>query len=195
MLDTFKLQDKEAYRKFFNECKASNSHLTAADGRPSWIAAKVKAANPKKVLEIGCQTGGMTKILLEICPNVTAVDIIQENVDLVTAMGAKGILSFVEDLDELKLGKFDVVTITEVLNHVIGVEKAVKNAWACVKKGGHLIVTVPHGSRWIDQAVARKFDSFDDLHAILQPIVNVAYNIETLDWNGNRIFYAVDITK
>ena len=198
MLGSFKFKDnKQGYQDFFIKVQATNDSLTKdAGSRPDWILRKVAAANPKNILEIGSQTGGVTRFLLDLCQDVTCIDIVPNQLDIVRAMGAKTYQCFAEDLHTLNLGKFDVVTITEVLNHALDADLAASNAWAKVAKGGHLIVTVPHGDRWIDQCVARRFDSDEDMAKLMRLATGKkSVDVERI-MSGNEVFfYACDIQK
>jgi 2-polyprenyl-3-methyl-5-hydroxy-6-metoxy-1,4-benzoquinol methylase len=198
MLNSFKFKgDKAGYSAFFNAVQATNYNLSTDPGsRGNWIMSKVAKCNPTKILEIGSQTGGITAHLLEVCRDVTCIDIVQNQLEIVARLGAKTKLCFVEDLHTLKIGKFDVVVMTEVLNHVMDAEIATSNAWARVRPGGHLIVTVPHGDRWIDQCVARRFDSDSDLERILNIGTGLKeFKVEHLEGGGELYFYACDIWK
>jgi 2-polyprenyl-3-methyl-5-hydroxy-6-metoxy-1,4-benzoquinol methylase len=197
-LSTYKFAgNKEGYRNFFNSVGATNYNLTDEPrSRGGWIMDRVRAARPSKILEIGSQTGGITTHLLKACQDVTCIDIVQAQLDIVRGLGAKTHLCFVEDLHTLSIGKFDVVLITEVLNHVLDAEVAASNAWAKVGKGGHLIVTVPHGDRWIDQCVARRFDCDEDLANLLRVGTGLKeFQIDHLDDGGQLYFYACDVCK
>lgn len=195
MLNTFKLGDKGVYGAFWGSCDASNAHLTKDSGRVAWILDAVGSVEPDSILEIGSQTGGVTRFLLEIAP-VLAVDIAEKNLRIVEEMGATALLSFVEDLHRVVIGAFDSVVLTEVLNHVLDAEKATANAWARVKPGGNLVVTVPIGNRWTDQSTAREFNQPEDLIAILR--VATGYKrvvVETLSHDGVGYFYACNLKR
>ena len=197
MLDTFRYKNRGEYEAFFNKVQATNHGLGKDPGsRPDWILNKVVSANPQRILEIGSQTGGITRFLLEVCPNVTCIDIVTNQLDIVRAMGAKTYQCFAEDLHTLNIGKFDVVTMTEVMNHVIDVDASASNAWAKVARGGHFVVTVPYGDRWIDPCVARRFDGDEDLAKILRLATGKqSITIEHIMGGDELYFYACDVQK
>jgi 2-polyprenyl-3-methyl-5-hydroxy-6-metoxy-1,4-benzoquinol methylase len=196
MLSSFKHPGKDDYKNFFNKVLATNHGLTDDPGsRPDWIMKKVRAAHPKTILEIGSQTGGITKFLLQVTHNVTCIDIVPAQLEIVKAMGARTQECFAEDLHTLNIGKFDVVVMTEVLNHIIDAEAGAANAWAKVAKGGHLVVTVPYGDRWVDEITARRFDSDEDLAKLLRTATGQTVTIERLEGGGVLYFYACDIQK
>lgn len=195
-LEGFALKNRDEYSSFWNQVSARNDHLTKESGRVRWILKAVMSVSPGKILEIGCQTGGITQYLLEITPFVHAVDIVQANLDIAKRMGASVLLAFAEDLHLHNIGEYHSVVLTEVLNHVTDAEKVVANCWARVAPGGNLVVTVPIGNRWTDRATAREFNGPEDLAAIL--MMGTGYSrirIETLSDKGEDYFFVCNLKK
>lgn len=195
-LETFALRDKEKYQSFWDRVTAKNDHLTKESGRVQWILGAVMSVKPNLILEIGCQTGGVTRYLLEIAMIVRAVDIVQRNLQAAEGMGASTLLAFAEDLHLHSIGQYDSVVLTEVLSLVMDAEKVVANCWAKVAPGGNLVVTVPVGDRWTDQGTAREFNEPDDLAAIL--LMGTGYSrvrVETLSHEGEDYFYVCNLKK
>ena len=194
---TFALKNRAKYQDFWNRVQASNAHLTREPkSRAAWILEAVMSVKPNDILEIGCQTGGVTQFLLEITPAVTAVDIVESYLDIAKGMGAEVLLAFAEDLHQHDIGQFDSVVMTEVLNHVIDAEKATINAWAKVRPGGNLVVTVPIGNRWTDKSTAREFNSQADLMNILSAATGYSrIGVETLSQGGVDYFYVCNLRK
>lgn len=195
-LETFELRDREKYQSFWDRVVAKNDHLTKESGRVRWILRAVMSVKPSTILEIGCQTGGVTRYLLEITPVVHAVDIVQGNLDAAEGMGASTLLAFAEDLHLHAIGQYGSVVLTEVLSLVMDAEKVVANCWARVLPGGNLVVTVPIGNRWTDQSTAREFNAPEDLAAIL--LMGTGYSrvrVETLAHDGEDFFYACNLKK
>jgi 2-polyprenyl-3-methyl-5-hydroxy-6-metoxy-1,4-benzoquinol methylase len=198
-LETFELADRDEYSKFWNETFATNHHMGRDPGsRTDWIFRAVEAAEPDTVLEVGSQTGGVTQHLLGITTKITCLDIVQEQLDIVAQLHPDiyPINCFVEDMHRLPAIQYDVVVITELLNHVIDAELAAANAWARVKPGGSMVVTVPVADLWIDKSVARRFDTPADLAKLLR--VATGYKrivIDILEHEGRQYFYACKIKK
>lgn len=200
MLDTFELMDRDKYGKFWNETLATNHHLGRDPGsRTDWIFQAVEAAEPDTILEIGSQTGGVTQHLLGITTDITCLDIVQAQLDIVGQLhpDIKTVNCFAEDMHRLvSLPKFDAVVVTEVLNHVVDAELVAANAWQCVKPGGSMVVTVPVADLWIDKSVARTFNTPDELVEILR--VATGYKrmvVDILAHEGKEYFYGCTVKK
>lgn len=194
-LDSFKLKDKEAYRKWWIDTQATNP-ITEDQLRVAWTLGVVQRLAPQNILEIGSQTGGMTRLLLPICSDITAVDIVPNQLEVVAQLGAKTHLCFAEDLHKLDVGQFDVVLLTEILNHVPDAALVVSNAWGKVKPEGSLLITVPFGDRWAGAEVARYFNDAQDLMSIVR--TGTGYRrltVERLDIQGETWFFACEMRK
>lgn len=194
-LDSFKLRDKKAYEKWWIDTQATNP-ITEDQLRVAWTLDNIQRLAPQDILEIGSQTGGMTELLLPICPDITAIDIVPNQLEMVSRLGAKTHLCFAEDLHLLDIGQFDVVLLTEILNHVPDAALVVSNAWWRVRPEGSLIITVPVGDRWAGEEVARYFNDADDLASILQ--MGTGYRrltVERLDLQGETWFFACCVRK
>lgn len=194
-LDSFKLTDRQVYEKWWIDTQATNP-ITADQLRVKYTLDKVKLLSPSNILEIGSQTGGMTRLLLPICPNITAVDIVPNQLEAVGKLGVTTCLCFAEDLHRFELGQFDVVLLTEILNHVPDAALVVSNAWGKVKPGGSLIITVPFGDRWAGEEVARYFNDAHDLMGIVR--YGTGYSrltVAHLDLEGETWFFACCIRK
>lgn len=197
MLDTFELGDRDEYRRFW-EGPWGNTHLAKGNMRVDWILAAAGGYEPDRILEIGCQTGGITRFLLEIAP-VFVVDIATQYISAAMQVGVQPddtLLCFVEDLHQQDIGYFGCVVMAEVLNHVHDAEKAIANAWSKVEPGGGLIITVPIGGRWTDGSTAREFNKPGDLKRILS--AGTGYRditVETMSDGGVEYFYVCNIRK
>ena len=192
---TLNLKDRDVYQKWWIDAQATN-YVTADQLRVKWTLDVVGNLAPENILEIGSQTGGMTRLLLPICPDITAIDIVPNQLEMVAKLGVKTHLCFAEDLHKLGIGQFDVVLLTEILNHVPDAALVVSNAWGKVVPEGSLLVTVPVGDRWAGEEVARYFDSTEDLSGILQ--MGTGYRrltVERLNLQDATWFFACCIRK
>jgi len=121
-----------AYQKWWIDTQATN-YVTADQLRVAWTLGVIRRLSPQNILEIGSQTGGMTRLLLPICPDITAIDIVPNQLEMVAQLGVKTHLCFAEDLHNLDIGQFDMVLLTEILNHVPDAPLVVSNAWGKVR--------------------------------------------------------------
>lgn len=176
ILQSFKYRNNpKALQDRLIKGRHTNTGLSLKDGRAKWILDAVRAMEPENILEIGPQTGGITRGLIEICKDVAAIDIVPENLKIVGAMGVKTHLCFIQELHRLDIGQFDVVILAEVLNHVEDVYLAMANAWGKVKRRGWLIVTVPIGRHFTDDTTAHEFNNPDDLRPLVQVVTGYEY--------------------
>lgn len=109
------------------------------------------------VLDVGCGDGNFLSMLVGInAKNKThdfrlcGFDISNKAIEL--AKGKEFISDlFVGDLLDRKTlpkRKFDVIVCSEVLEHIDDYRKALENIAGLVKKGGKLLITVPHSMRY-----------------------------------------------
>lgn len=104
-----------------------------------------------KILDIGVGDGIYEKSLSSkgISAEFYGVDISQQQLDR-----AKKVLKVAKkvDLDEAKLpfpdNFFDIVIVSEVLEHLIFPEKALSEAARILKPGGYLVITYPTSGSW-----------------------------------------------
>jgi 2-polyprenyl-3-methyl-5-hydroxy-6-metoxy-1,4-benzoquinol methylase len=163
------VKDRETYQEFYEYISefVDNTHVTAEWDRTFWLLPHISG----EVLEVGCGWGGVTKILA-VMPGVTrlhAIDITDENVrrtrealeemKLHIPMILEDIeadrhnttyflkskvsveKSYIEDLDSPE--EYDTVVLMEVLEHVLDPQVVLKAAWATLKPGGKLVISVP----------------------------------------------------
>jgi 2-polyprenyl-3-methyl-5-hydroxy-6-metoxy-1,4-benzoquinol methylase len=112
----------------------------------------------KYILDAGCGTGHTTLELLNEGYDVTAIDISQELVDFTQRIIKENKYMgnvYALDLTNAKVlgeNKFDTIVCLDVLEHIRDDELVLRNLCYILKKGGHLIVSVPalrflYGSR------------------------------------------------
>lgn len=165
VLDTFKLRDKEQYRRWWDERRATNDNVWQTH-RYEYIMGWLPKT-PSTILEVGCQTGGFTIPMLQAGHKVTAVDVVSENLDIVRgkAVGAQiddhleTELSFVEDLTHESA--FDIVLLCEVLIHCLDDEEAVRRVVRAARDGGRIILTVPSAHLYEGVEISRHYDTED----------------------------------
>ena len=194
-LDSFKLKDRETYKQWWIDTQATNP-IAEDQVRVKWTLDTIQQLAPRNILEIGSQTGGMTRLLIPLCPDIIAVDIVPNQLELVAKLGVGTHLCFAEDLHKMDIGQFDVVLLTEILNHVPDAVLVASNAWGKVRPEGSLIVTVPVGDRWAGDEVARYFNSVEDLASILYMGTGYRrFTVERLDLQDETWFFACSIRK
>jgi SAM-dependent methyltransferase len=111
----------------------------------------VKAVEPKRTLDIGCGSGLMTKVLAEASAEVVAVDVSEKAVEVSrhTLSEATNVLLKVVDVFQSReaiadwKGSFDLVVLSEVLEHIQDDEGALDTVRQLLGERGWLLVTVP----------------------------------------------------
>ncbi|MDO8671586.1 MAG: class I SAM-dependent methyltransferase [Dehalococcoidia bacterium] len=105
----------------------------------------------KRVLEIGCATGYMTRqmIVSQRC-EVTALEVDPEAARLAREVGATVLTGDVEKdglLEQLE-GRFDVIVLADVLEHLREPWTLLNRLKSVLVPGGHLIVSAPNVAHW-----------------------------------------------
>lgn len=104
-----------------------------------------------RVLDIGCNSGGFGRVLLERKPlcRVSGVDLAAH---LLPLAHAKGYLDThagpAEDLSDLPYSHWDVVILSELLEHADDPNACLREAWLRLKYGGLLLGDVPTWFGW-----------------------------------------------
>lgn len=118
--------------------------------RLSWINERIREKD--EVIEVGCGTGSMITIPLNLMgKKVVGIDIADVSIDAAKRIAKEhGIgkeIFFCKDVSEIKQ-KFDVVILSEVLEHIEdgSIDGFIDGVCSLVKRGGKLIVTVPNGN-------------------------------------------------
>jgi 2-polyprenyl-6-hydroxyphenyl methylase/3-demethylubiquinone-9 3-methyltransferase len=101
----------------------------------------------KRALDVGCGAGLLCEPLARLGAEVTGVDAAQENVAAASAHAAGGGLSIDYrwgDIAELDLGRFDLVTSMEVIEHVADKAAFLAALKAVMAPGGLMVLSTPN---------------------------------------------------
>lgn len=113
-----------------------------------------------KVLDIGCNSGELMKLLKEKGCDVTGVDVGEKVLEIAQK---KGLNAFYADAENLpfKDKTFDVVIMREVITHIHDRIKALKEARRVLKDDGMFLGSAPHRNLevnvWDDKAPHHKY--------------------------------------
>lgn len=105
---------------------------------------KTKIPDGSKILEVGCGTGGFSRLLLRRQYDVTVSD--RDDTIVKVAMkniGMSGIKIIKLDIEKESKGKYDFILAFDVLEHIKNDISAIKNIFNMLKPGGFFIFTVP----------------------------------------------------
>lgn len=138
--------------QYDNEWNGWKAEVTAFDGvrRYDQISRVVRQLRPRKLLDVGCGDGRLTRSIRAQCS-----DVIVHGCDLSTAALARS-----EGLDRrysVDLNcevlpepseSFDLVTASEVIEHLIMPDRVLLELTRVLKPGGHALLTVPNVAFW-----------------------------------------------
>lgn len=107
----------------------------------------------KKVLDIGCRDGALTKYFIE-SNNVLGADIDENSLNRASQeLGIRTLLiDLNDDWQELKDEKFDVITAGEIIEHLYYPEKVIKKVACHLNKNGIFIGSVPNAFSFKNRA-------------------------------------------
>ncbi|MDO8638632.1 MAG: class I SAM-dependent methyltransferase [Candidatus Daviesbacteria bacterium] len=111
-----------------------------------WILNKFKKFLNGEILEVGCGIGNFTKTLVNY-GKVWTIDINSKYIEKVQEQIKGAVWSGYGDIEKGKYffnnQKFDTIICSNVLEHIKGDEKALKNLYYLLNKGGILVLLVP----------------------------------------------------
>jgi len=126
------------------------------------------------VLEVGCGTGNVLRVLERACHNCTVVGLELWSEGLRHARSRSGAFLVQADIRTIPFGRqFDLVGMFDVLEHIPEEHETLVALWKCVAPGGRLLLTVPayqslwsyfdeaahHCRRYSAQDISRKLEA------------------------------------
>lgn len=111
----------------------------------------VKTIKPLRTLDIGCGSGLITKVLAKASNQVVAVDISEQAIEVTRGALRKATNVLLEVVDVFQssdaisdwTGSFDLVVLSEVLEHIQNDEGALDTVRQLLGEGSWLLLTVP----------------------------------------------------
>lgn len=104
----------------------------------------LKTKNEPTILDIGCGTGLLSKIFLELGYTLYALDLSKDMLDLYTNPGGKGklikICGEVERFFEENTKKYDLIMFAASLHHIYEYKKVIRIALKALKEGGLIFI-------------------------------------------------------
>ena len=119
--------------------------MYAADLRPA-LFAKLVGGPGRRVLDLGCRYGALTRAYLE-GNEVVGLDVDREALAEAAKLGIETHWADVEQPLEFPDASFDVVVGGELFEHLRDPEAVVSEALRVLKPGGTLVGSVPNGYR------------------------------------------------
>ncbi len=152
----YRLED--TYWWFVGRHRLVEGLITERYGQPSASTSASTSAsssrNPLAILDVGCGTGAMSASLLR-WGNVVSMDFSPLALQFSRRRGLKHLLG----ADAMKLplapGRFDLITVMDVLEHLPDDEAAMREFFRVLKPGGRVIATVPaYQHLWSEHDIA-----------------------------------------
>jgi len=140
------LKSREAYKEFYEkqgECIGlGNESVTEGWERVEPLVPYFKG----RVLELGCQTGGVTKIISKYADSVVAIDVSSTYIkraikNCSMRYNITWINMFAEDISYEN--EFDVVDMSEILEHVFDPKIVIEKSFKALKPGGWVLFSTP----------------------------------------------------
>jgi 2-polyprenyl-3-methyl-5-hydroxy-6-metoxy-1,4-benzoquinol methylase len=132
------------------------------------------ASNRLRILDAGCGNGYLAARLAELGHEVIGVDIAEDGIVLARAQLAHVrfvLRSVYDDLSDIAKD-MDLVTSSEVIEHLYSPRRFLHNMYSLIRPGGHIILTTPyHG--YLKNLLLSLFNLWDKHH--------------TVDWEGGHI--------
>lgn len=128
------------------EFDASPTHRNRLGSIVAMLASCGKVPGEIRVLEVGCGVGNICIPIASLGYAVTAGDIHLPSVEKARAKNSFANLTFInEPLERMNIGQFDVIILTEVLEHVSTYRDMIAAIVREMKPGARLILTFPNG--------------------------------------------------
>ncbi len=169
------------YNYHISDSKKLYENLEKVDGyypvfRPTYKIALeiIKKINPKDLMEIGSGNGSFLEYINNFVPNVIGNEYNKNAVKLCQSKG----LNVISKPIKMMKSKFDVVCHHEVLEHVFGTKKFIKENIKLLRKGGKLIIGTPDPESIL--AITGK----GELH--YPPHHQFEFSKQTFNWMANK---------
>lgn len=118
----------------------------------SHFADKALEGKPGRILEVGCGLGNVTYPLAQAGMTVTGIDIDLSSIEAARGRYQHPRISFeCMDVADAYIDAFDVIVLTEVLEHVRLFHSFLHSITDRMSHGTGLILTVPNGSCWSER--------------------------------------------
>jgi len=105
-----------------------------------------------KVLDAGCGDGELGKMLKDFKKvDVYGVDISRKGVEIAKKKGLRGKVADISKKIPYADNSFDLVFASEAIEHVMNPDVFLKEIRRVVKPGGHILITTPNLSSWLNR--------------------------------------------
>ena len=155
MLDKNKIKtfsgDSNYTAEYSNEAYVQK-RIEDADRLLSQISNKVKFKKEQKILDVGCGTGEIGRIIKKkFGSNVHGLDI---NSTAVARAQENGVIAKVHDVESkwpYKENTFDAIFCIQMIEHMVNPDFFLQESRRVLKKNGYVIITTPNLAAWFNR--------------------------------------------
>lgn len=138
----------EVYDEFWGLCPDFLKYNPGVRHRRRWLLRTLQQCGAGTALDVGCGTGELLRWLRPQVPSVrewSGVDLSTKTIASNRAHDPGATYEPLNIDEEALPRRFDAVICTEVIEHLGHPDLAMKNLFAMVEPGGHLLLTCPTG--------------------------------------------------
>ena len=148
-----------------------------------------------RLLDAGCGTGQMTK-LLEQYGEAVGLEIAPEAIEFARRRGVKNVVKGSISNPPFAAGSFDLVLSLDVIEHVVNDVHILESLYEVVKPGGHLIVTVPaFESLWSEHDEINQHKRRYRIPRLQKMIENAGFDVTRITYCNSTLFAPVMIMR
>jgi SAM-dependent methyltransferase len=148
-----------------------------------------------RMLDAGCGTGQMTK-LLERYGEAVGLEIAPEAIEFARKRGVKSIVKGSISNPPFAAGSFDLVLSLDVIEHVDNDVHILESLYEIVKPGGHLIVTVPaFESLWSEHDEINQHKRRYRIPRLRRMMENAGFDISRITYCNSTLFLPVMVMR
>lgn len=131
--------------------EALQKNMATYYGENKWehVEAKKMIGNGEKVLEIGAGSGFFLQQLQSLNADITGLELNNQAIKTAEEKGITILNELIEDHVQNNREKYDVVCSFQVLEHISNIKGFLTDSLSVLKKGGKLIIGVPHNNPFI----------------------------------------------
>jgi SAM-dependent methyltransferase len=149
-----------------------------------------------RILEIGCSSGQfLSQLRRHGCRNIMGIDISEKAVKLCQASGLPAKVMDAQQLD-FPDGCFDLITASDILEHLADEKRALQEWRRVLKPGGRLVVFVPAFMfLWSKHDVVNKHHWRYRLDELKKTLAENGFNIERSSYWNSFLFPPVALVR
>ncbi len=123
--------------------------------------------NGKKVLDVGCFNGASLKAIAKAGGDAYGMERQAESTRQLETIFPGKIYHRNACLPDTTLNEtFDIITMTDVVEHVLDPEALLRNAWSWLKPGGYLFLTTPNTKSLVSRLMGKHWPSYLPVHHV-----------------------------